>query len=67
MHQLGWLLERVGNFFDLLQKEGLPRKRGSLRKDGRRGAPILEETMHVQGKIAYAKRFCHFVIMYSVT
>ena len=44
MHQFGWLLEREGNFLNLLQKEGVPRKGGggSLRKGG---VPTLEETM----------------------
>ena len=33
MYQFAWLSERVGNFLNLLQKEGLPRKGGgSLRK-----------------------------------
>ena len=26
MHQFGWLSERGGNFFNFLQKEGVPRK-----------------------------------------
>ena len=34
-----------GNFLNLLQEEGVPRKGGSLRKGG---VPTLEETM--QGK-----------------
>ena len=35
IHQFGWLSERGGNFFNLLQKEGVPRKGGgSLRKGG---------------------------------
>ena len=46
MHQFGWLSERGGNFFNLLQKEGVPRKGGGfLRKGG--GVPTLEETMLV--------------------
>ena len=40
MHQFGWLSERGGgggcNFLNLLQKEGIPQKRG---------IPTLEETM----------------------
>ena len=28
MHQFGWLSERGGNFLNLLQKEGVPRKGG---------------------------------------
>ena len=34
MYQFAWLSERGGNFLNLLQKEGLPRKGGggSLRK-----------------------------------
>ena len=43
MHQFGWLSERGGNFFDLPQKEGVPRKWGSLRKGG---VPTLEEAMY---------------------
>ena len=45
MHQFGWLLERGGNFFNLLPKEGVPPKKGgggSLRKGE---VPTLEETM----------------------
>ena len=37
MHQFGWLSERGGNFFNLLQKEGVPLEKG--------GIPTLEETM----------------------
>ena len=37
MHQFGWLSERGGNFFNLLQKEGVPSEKG--------GIPTLEETM----------------------
>ena len=32
MHQFGWLSERGGNFFNLHQKEGLPRKGGFPQK-----------------------------------
>ena len=28
MHQFGWLSEKGGNFLNLLQKEGVPSKRG---------------------------------------
>ena len=28
MHQFGWLPERRGNFFNLLQKEGVPSEKG---------------------------------------
>ena len=34
MHQSEWLSERGGNFLNLLQKERVPRKGGSLRKGG---------------------------------
>ena len=37
--------QKEGNFLNLLQEEGVPRKGGSLRKGG---VPTLEETM--QGK-----------------
>ena len=39
MHQFGWLSERGGNFLNLLQKEGVPRKR--------LGVPTQEETVKV--------------------
>ena len=28
MHQFGWISEREGNFFNLLQEEGVPRREG---------------------------------------
>ena len=31
MHQFGWLSERGGNFFNLLQKEGGTQKGGGVR------------------------------------
>ena len=34
IHHFGWLTEWGNNFFNLLQKEGVPRKGGSLRKGG---------------------------------
>ena len=41
MHQFGWLSERAGNFLNLLQKEGIPRKlRGFPHKRG--GVPFSE-------------------------
>ena len=43
MHQFEWLLERGGNFFNLLQKEGGTQKGGGLPQ--KRGVPTLEETM----------------------
>ena len=39
MCQFGWLLERGGNFLNLLQKEGVPIEK--------KGVPTLEETMTV--------------------
>ena len=42
MHQFGWLSERGGNFFNLLQKEGVPRKGGGGFSQ-KRGGPTLEE------------------------
>ena len=42
MHQFGWLSERGGNFVNLLQKEGVPRKGGG---------PNLEETMANQSTV----------------
>ena len=40
-----------GNFLNLLQEEGVPRKGGSLRKGG---VPTLEETM--QGKSSWEEK-----------
>ena len=34
MHQFGWLSERGGNFLNLLQKEGVSKKRGFPQKRG---------------------------------
>ena len=34
MHQVGWLSEKGGNFLNLLQKEGVPRKGGFPQKRG---------------------------------
>ena len=34
MHQFGWLSERGGNFLNLLQKEGVPRKGAPSEKGG---------------------------------
>ena len=34
IHQSGWFSERGGNFFNLLQKEGVPRKGGFPQKRG---------------------------------
>ena len=45
MHQFGWISERGGKILNLLQKLGLPRTGGSLRKGGGGGVPTLEETM----------------------
>ena len=48
MHQFGWLSERGGNFFNLLQKEeGTKKGRGAFsEKGGGGGVPALEETMN---------------------
>ena len=48
--KFGWLSERRGNFLNLLQKEGVPRKcvcvwGGEFSQ--KRGAPTLEETMNL--------------------
>ena len=43
MHQFGWLLERRGNFSNLLQKEGGTQKGGGVLQ--KRGIPTLEETV----------------------
>ena len=45
MHQFGWLSERGGNFFNLLQKEGGTQKGGFASEKGGGGVPTLEETM----------------------
>ena len=44
VHQFGWLSERGGNFLNLLQKEGVPRK-GRLHQKTGGEFPTLEETM----------------------
>ena len=44
MHQFGRFSERGGNFLNLLQKEGVPRKGEFPQKRGR-GVSTLEETM----------------------
>ena len=55
--KFGWLSERRGNFLNLLQKEGVPRKSvlcvcvcvcvGGGGFSQKRGAPTLEETMNL--------------------
>ena len=48
--KFGWLSERRGNFLNLLQKEGVPRKSVLCGGGGfsqKRGAPTLEETMNL--------------------
>ena len=50
--KFGWLSERQGNFLNLLQKEGVPRKcvcvwGGGGEFSQKRGAPTLEETMNL--------------------
>ena len=50
MHQFGWLSEREGCLFYLLQKEGVPKKGRvpSEKKKGGGGVPTLEETMNAE-------------------
>ena len=44
-YQFAWLSERGGNFLNLLQKEGLPRKGGGVPSEKGTGVLTLEETM----------------------
>ena len=44
MHQFGWLSERGGNFFNLLQKEGIPKKAGGGRGGSKLGGNYVNSS-----------------------
>ena len=61
MHQFGWLSERGGNFLNLLQKEGVPRKGLASEKGG--SNPVENCAVCFSGVFIEirSQKFCNFL------
>ena len=66
MHQFGWLSERGGSFFNLLQTEGVPRKEQGGEVPQKRGGSNLGEN-YVIDKSMVSKALEQSVKMDMVT